>query len=253
MRKNMDNKVPVVGVPLSPEIDSAEFVKLVESRRSVRRFTDEPVPDEIVNKCLDLAMLAPNSCNLQPWEFYWIKDTVVREKIVTACMNQNAAKTSQQLIAVVARTDTWRKHCIQQIEEWPDGEIPKLVENFYRKIAPFQYYQGPLNIFGTAKKALYSVVGLFRPVPRGPNSKQEMATWAVKSTALAAENMMLAFRAFGYDTCPMEGFDAVRANRALKIPKDGQIIMFIAIGKRAENGIYNSRLRFSRDEFIKII
>ncbi len=235
------------------DINPDEFVKVVESRRSVRRFTDEPVPDEIVNKCLDLAMLAPNSCNLQPWEFYWIKNNTVREKIVTACMNQNAARTSQQLIAVVARTDTWRKHCIQQIEQWPDGNMPKLVEDFYRKIAPFQYYQGPFGLFGKAKKALYSVVGLVRPVPRGPNSKHEMETWAVKSTALAAENLMLAFRAFGYDTCPMEGFDEVRANRALNIPKDGQIIMFLAIGKRAENGIYNSRLRFAREGFIKVI
>tara|TARA_R110002072_G_scaffold122685_5_gene257477 strand:+ start:2462 stop:3217 length:756 start_codon:yes stop_codon:yes gene_type:complete len=249
----MDKKVPGISVTPPPEINADEFVKVVESRRSVRRFTDEPVPDDIVNKCLDLAMLAPNSCNLQPWEFYWIKDKNVRDKIVTACMSQNAAKTSQQLIAVVARTDTWRKHCIQQIEQWPDGNMPKLVEDFYRKIAPFQYYQGPFNIFGTMRKALFSVVGLTRAVPRGPNSKHEMETWAVKSTALAAENLMLAFRAFGYDTCPMEGFDSVRANKALNIPKDGQIIMFVAVGKRAHNGIYNTRLRFSRDEFINVV
>lgn len=249
----MDKKVPGIVIAPPPEINADEFVKVVESRRSVRRFTNEPVPDDVINKCLDLAMLAPNSCNLQPWEFYWIKDAQVKEKIVTACMSQNAAKTSQQLIAVVARTDTWRKHCIQQIEQWPDGSMPKLVENFYRKIAPFQYAQGPLGVFGAMKKAAFSVIGLTRPVPRGPNSKREMETWAVKSTALAAENLMLSLRAFGYDTCPMEGFDSVRANKALNIPKDGQIIMFVAVGKRAENGIYNSQLRFARDEFINII
>lgn len=249
----MDRKVPGILAPTPPDIDPNEFVKVVESRRSVRRFTDEPVPDEIVNKCLDLAMLAPNSCNLQPWEFYWVKDAGVREKLVTACMSQNAARTAQQLIAVVARTDTWKKHCEQQIEQWPDGEAPKLVADFYRKMAPFQYYQGPFNLFGYFKKALYGVVGLTRPVPRGPNTQHEMETWAVKSTALAAENLMLAFRAYGYDTCPMEGFDSVRANKALKLPKHAQIIMFVAVGKRAEKGIYNSRLRFDRNNFIKIV
>lgn len=76
-----------------PEIDVREFIKVVESRRSVRRFTDEPVPETIVNQCLDLAMLAPNSCNLQPWEFYWIKTDSVREKIIEACLGQNAART----------------------------------------------------------------------------------------------------------------------------------------------------------------
>ena len=69
----MDKKVPGISVSTPPKINADEFVKVVESRRSVRRFTDDPVPAEVVNKCLDLAMLAPNSCNLQPWEFYWIK------------------------------------------------------------------------------------------------------------------------------------------------------------------------------------
>lgn len=249
----MDQSVPAIEVDTPPEINPEEFVKVVETRRSIRRFTDEPVPDEIVDKCLDLAMLAPNSCNLQPWEFYWIKSTDVRDQIVEACLNQNAARTSQQLIAVVARTDTWKKHCEEQIKQWPDEKLPKLVENFYKTVAPIQYYQGPFDLFGYAKKAFYGVVGLTRPVPRGPFSKTDMETWAVKSTALAAENLMLAFRAYGYDTCPMEGFDAVRANRALKIPKNGQIIMFLAVGKRADNGIYNSRLRFPREEFIKVV
>jgi len=249
----VDQSIPAIQAPDLPEIDPQEFVKVVESRRSIRRFTDEPVPDEIVEKCLELAMLAPNSCNLQPWEFYWIKSKDVREKIVTACLSQNAAKTSQQLIAVVARTGTWRKHCEEQIKQWPDPDMPPLVEKFYRKIAPFQYAQGPFGSLGLLKKAMYGAIGLTRPVPRGPYSKSEMETWAVKSTALAAENLMLAFRAFGYDTCPMEGFDAVRANKAIGIPKDGQIIMFVAVGKRADNGVYNSRLRFPKEEFIKII
>ena len=164
----MDKNVLGISTPTQPEINADEFVKVVESRRSVRRFTDEPVPDEIVDKCLDLAMLAPNSCNLHPWEFYWIKDKDVRAKIVTACLSQNAAKTSQQLIAVVARTDTWRKHCAQQIEEWPATNIPKLVEKFSRKVAPLQYYHWPFDIVGTMRKAFFSVAGLTRPVPRGP-------------------------------------------------------------------------------------
>lgn len=248
---NNQNQKSALSKETQASVDA--FTGIVESRRSVRRFTSEAVPDEVVNKCLDLAMLAPNSCNLQPWMFYWVKDAAVREKVVTACLNQNAAKTSQQLIAVVARTGTWRKHCEQQIALWPDKNIPKVVQKFYSKVAPFQYYQGPFDLFGRAKKMLTSVVGLTRPIPRGPNSTHEMETWAVKSTALAAENLILAFKAFGYDTCPMEGFDEVRANKALKIPKDGQIIMFLAVGKCADNGIYHSRLRFPRDQFIKVV
>ena len=246
----MDRAMPAIHADAPPAIDAEEFVKVVESRRSVRRFTDEPVPEEIVNRCLDLAMLAPNSCNLQPWAFYRIRTPAVRGKIVHACLNQNAARTAQELIAVVARTGTWRAHCEEQITRWPDPKVPEIIRTFYRRVAPFQYAQGPFSLFGYAKKALYSVVGLARPVPRGPYSHTEMREWAVKSTALAAENLMLAFRAFGYDTCPMEGFDDWRARRALKLPRDATIVMFVAVGKRSDNGIYNSRLRFPREQFI---
>lgn len=249
----MDRGMPSVAFDELPEIDANEFIKTVETRRSVRRFTSEPVPEDVVNKCLDLAMLAPNSCNLQPWEFYRIKSDDVKQKVVHACFSQNAAKTSQELIAIVARTKTWRKHCDDQLEHWPDPETPKVIKTFYKRVAPFLYTQGPLSIFGHGRRLMNLFIGLKRPVPRGPNSNAEMKLWAVKSTALASQNLMLAFRAHGYDTCPMEGFDENRANKILKLPRDAYIVMFLAVGKRAENGIYNSRLRFPREQFIKTV
>ena len=42
-----------------------------------------------------------------------------------------------------------------------------------------------------------------------------MRRGAVKSTALAAQNLMLAFQSHGYATCPMEGFDEVRLRLSL--------------------------------------
>ena len=54
-----------------PAIDKEEFIKAVKSRRSVRNFTDEPVLEKDMRECLELTLLAPNSSNLQPWEFYW--------------------------------------------------------------------------------------------------------------------------------------------------------------------------------------
>ena len=85
-------------------IDAAEFVKLCESRRSVRVFENAPIPEDVVEKCLDLAMLAPNSSNLQPWEFYWPKSADKKRQVVEACLGQPAASTAAEIIVVVART-----------------------------------------------------------------------------------------------------------------------------------------------------
>ena len=62
-----------------PEIDKKEFIKTVKSRRSVRNFTNEPVLEKDMRACLELTVLAPNSSNLQPWEFYWVRQSKKRK------------------------------------------------------------------------------------------------------------------------------------------------------------------------------
>ena len=56
--------------------NSAEFCKVAESRRSVRVYTEEKIPEDVMKKCLEIALLAPNSSNLQPWEFYWVRSII---------------------------------------------------------------------------------------------------------------------------------------------------------------------------------
>ncbi|MEQ9546680.1 MAG: nitroreductase family protein [Marinobacter sp.] len=235
---------------LAPNLTLDEFRKVVRSRRSVRRFTNEPVPQHVLDDCLDLAMLAPNSSNLQPWEFFVVRTPELKDRLAEACLGQNAAKTAPVLIAVVARTDTWRQHSRMALEQWPEEKLPGIVEKYYSKIAPIHYNQGPFGLLGIAKKTAGLFVGLSRPVPRGPYSINEMKVWATKSTALAAENLMLALRAHGYDSCPMEGFDECRVRRLLKLPEKGLVTMIMAAGKRSDKGVYNRQYRFSKDELV---
>ncbi|NPU90288.1 MAG: nitroreductase family protein [Gammaproteobacteria bacterium] len=235
---------------LAPAIDVNEFRKVVESRRSVRRFTDEEVPQTVIDDCLDMAMLVPNSSNLQPWEFYVVRSPELKAKLAEACLGQNAATTANVLIPIIARTNTWKKNSLRNIEYWPEETMPKIVRTYYSKVAPIHYNQGPLGALGLAKKAAGLIAGLKRAVPRGPYSISEMKAWAVKSTALAAENMMLGFRAHGFDTCPMEGFDERRVRKLLKLPDDAIVTMILGVGRRAPNGIYHRRYRFPREEFV---
>lgn len=233
-----------------PEIDVEEFRKVVMSRRSVRRFDTTPIPEAVLQDCLDMALLAPNSSNLQPWEFHVIKTPELRKKAAEACLNQNAARTAQVLVAVVARTATWPEHCDMVLEQWPEETVPRIVETYYRRVARLHYRQGPLNLIGHGKRVLALLAGLRRPVPRGPFTQADMKVWAAKSTALAAENFMLALRAHGFDSCPMEGFDENRIRSLLKLPADAFVIMMVGAGKRAADGVYHPRFRFARERFI---
>ena len=63
---------------------------------------------------------------------------------------------------------------------------------------------------------------------------------------------MLAMRAEGYDTCPMEGMDSKRVKKILELPSRAEVCMVISAGKRTAKGIYGSRFRFERDTFYHV-
>ncbi len=225
----------------------------IRTRRSVRKYTDQPVSDSDVQELLELALLAPNSSNLQPWGFYWVRTPKLRAEMNAAFLSQSAALTAPVLLVVVARTATWRQHAREMVAtvKAQGDAVPPVFLQYYEKLVPVVYTVGWLSSIGYLKSFLFFVIGLFRPTPRGPVSRSEMITWAVKSTALACENIMIAARARGLDTCPMEGFDERRVKRLLGLPRDAIVVMGISLGHRDPvKGHWGKQIRYPSMRFI---
>lgn len=244
-------------VEVAPIVDFDTFRTVVESRRSVRKFVDEQIPDSIVEQCLDLALLAPTSSNLQCWEFYRVVDADKKKALAEACLSQPAATTAPELIVAVARTDTWKKNSADILAtfERSPWEWPRTMKAYYQFGTKIAYGTGLANLGGFGKRLSEWTAGAIRPVPSMPKSPTDMKIWAIKTTALACENLMLAFRAAGYDTCPMEGFDERRVRRVVGLEgqRHASIVMVISAGKRARGGVYGPRIRLERERFVKKI
>ncbi len=60
---------------------AAELYAAMRSRRTVRHFSDRPVPMDVVKQCLRTAGTAPNGANLQPWTFVVVSDPAVKRQI----------------------------------------------------------------------------------------------------------------------------------------------------------------------------
>ena len=60
---------------------SEELLNFLISRRSIRKFRPDPVPDELILKILDVARYAPSARNSQPWVFIVVKDPEVKRKL----------------------------------------------------------------------------------------------------------------------------------------------------------------------------
>jgi len=70
---------------------AASFLDEVRGRRSVREFSSDPVPREILEACLLAAGTAPNGANRQPWRFVAVSDPKTKRAIRSAAESEEAA------------------------------------------------------------------------------------------------------------------------------------------------------------------
>ncbi len=92
---------------------------------------------------------------------------------------------------------------------------------------------------------------LDKQLPVTAFSTDDAKLWATKTTALACENLVLALRAYGFDSCMMEGFDEPLVAKILKLNHQQYPIMVIGAGERAEDGVFFPQYRFDRSLFIQ--
>ena len=235
---------------------SEEFQKIVEFRRSNRSFDSAiQVPDEVIEKSLKRAILAPNSSNMQLWEFHWIQSELELNKLSPLCLNQSAAKTAKHMVVFVTRKDLWRSRAkwnYNKIMSTVKGKPNKLQKGglaYYKKLIPFVYLNDPFYMLTTLRKTVSFFGGLRKPFYRlGGKSEQRIVVH--KSCALAAQNFMLSISAEGYHSCPMEGFDTRRVKRFLKLPYGAEINMIVSVGKGTDQGVWGPRYRVPYNEVV---
>ena len=154
----------------------------INYRRSVRIFdAEKPIKTSLVKKCIEQASLAPNSSNMQLWEFYHITSKDMIDKLAPLCFNQNAATTAQQLVVFVVRKDLWKRRAKSNLyyldtvfgKNNPKPEQSsreKVGRNYYGKLIPFVYGDF-LGIFGWLKYIMILITGLFKPIYREVRNK----------------------------------------------------------------------------------
>ncbi len=238
--------------------------EILEYRRSVRYFDESKELDtEKVKRCIELATLAPNSSNMQLWEFYHVTDSEILKKISHACLDQNATKTAKQIVVFITRRDFHRKRskAILEFEKeniarysppekqerrWKDRQI------YYNRLMPFMYSRF-LRLLGFFRKILATSISLFRPMVTSV-SESDMRVVVHKTCGLAAQTFMMAMAEIGYDTCPLEGFDSRRVKKLLKLHCSAEINMVIPCGiRKGTRGIWGERFRVPFEEVYKKI
>ncbi|MDP1815581.1 MAG: nitroreductase family protein [Leadbetterella sp.] len=231
--------------------------EILHYRRSVRHYQTIPIDSDKVKHCIELATLAPNSSNLQLWEFYHVTNPETLKKLAVACLGQQAATTAQQMVVFVTRQDLHRKRAKEMLtletenvlKNSPKERQEKRIKTwkmYYGKVIPFLYMRF-LGILGILRKIMVNLIGLFRAITYQV-SENDVRVVVHKTCALAAQTFILAMANEKYDTCPMEGFDSRKVKNILDLPFGAEINMVISCGIREENGVWGDRMRVPFEE-----
>ncbi|MBM4082403.1 MAG: nitroreductase, partial [Planctomycetes bacterium] len=65
-----------------------DFTEVIRTRRSIRAYGPDPVPDEVLRRVLDGARMAPSANNIQPWHFVVVRDAAVHRHLAELAAGQ---------------------------------------------------------------------------------------------------------------------------------------------------------------------
>lgn len=195
-----------------------DFQAILKGRRSIRQFDESvKISKEEMTNILQDTITAPSSVNMQPWRFVVAESSTAKEKLAPIVrFNQNQNNTSSAMILI------------------------------FGDLANFDYSE---QIYGTAveqglmpaevKEQQLSVLApLYKQIP-----EDKMKETVLIDGSLAAMQLMLIARTYGYETSPIGGFERDQLAAAFDLDPQRYVpVMIVAIGKGLDAGYPSYRL-----------
>jgi nitroreductase len=104
--------------PEDQRLRAADFFELMRKRRSVRRFSSDPVPLEVIKLAIATAGSAPSGANMQPWRFVVVGDPEIKRRIRSAAEEEERrnyeSRFPEEWLKVLAPLGTdWHKESLE--------------------------------------------------------------------------------------------------------------------------------------------
>ena len=174
-------------------------LETIQARRAIKHYdAAHQMTETEIRQLLEAAMQAPTAFNIQHWCFVTVTDPEIRKQIRANAWDQAQVTDASLLVVLCADKYAWKK---EPSRYWKNA--PQPVQDFLvPAIGP--YYEG---------------------------KEQVQRDECMRSCGLAGMTLMLAAKAMGYDSCPMDGFDFDAVAKIIKLPDDHVISFMIAVGK----------------------
>ncbi|MFW6011113.1 MAG: nitroreductase family protein [Desulfosalsimonas sp.] len=196
-----------------------ELKDVIEQRRSIRKFTNDPVPENLTDELLEAARLAPSGSNLQPWRFVIIRSEEKKNELSPVTPYKFALKAPVLFVCCADMT---------VLENRPT-RLKELIENGAFTDVDMEdpnsgKYKASLSQFITARGYL------------------------AMNVAIAVEHMVLRAVDLGLAACWLGRVDIEETKKILKLPENLEVICLLPVGYPAQSP--GQRPRLSRDEIV---
>lgn len=188
-------------------MENLKLIEAIKTRQSVKGFDPEvKIPHETMEEMIELATKAPSSINLQPWRFVIVESDEAKAAIKHLVkFNTHQLETSAAFILVLS--DNHHIHDVDKIMQ-KNVDLGYMTPEIKDQNTPIIK-----QMLSSAPESYFSQQGIM-------------------DANLAAMQLMLVAKEYGYDTNPIGGFERQEVMEALNIDTNRYVpIMFIAIGK----------------------
>lgn len=152
----------------------------IKSRKSVRKYSDKAIADDLLLNILEAGRLAPSWCNSQPWKFIVVKSQETKNILAEASGGQQQVKNAQVVICCVADLSSWNNTNFGKVLAQKGLDEPSIKAFLSSKIL------NPTNL-GEYEVILRSIEQLTYPVAYMTLEAQELGIGACVVGALANE------------------------------------------------------------------
>ena len=107
-----------------------ELLDIMRNRRSIRKYTEEDIPEESLTKVLQAGLLAESGKAIRPWEFIVVRDRAMLDEL-SGCREGGVAMLKEAKCAIVVigdadKQDVWVEDCsvaMTNSKTWIPGEL----------------------------------------------------------------------------------------------------------------------------------
>ncbi|MEM7772538.1 MAG: NAD(P)H-dependent oxidoreductase [Cyanobacteria bacterium P01_E01_bin.6] len=190
----------------------SDVLNQLQWRYATKKFDPaKKIPDDVWAALEQSLVLAPSSFGLQPWKFFVVRNSDIRQTLVAHSWGQTQVVDASHLVVLAIKKDI------------TDADVDR-------------YMARMSEVQGTPVENLQGFANVVKGFLQKPPYPLNMDEWATRQVYIALAQFMTCAAMLEIDTCPMEGFVPSKYDEVLGLPEQGYASVVVCpAGYRAED------------------